>query len=927
MDQDQELVVSGSDSGGDDNVEIDFEEQKVNYDESQSGTSWESDLKLSAEQVAELNKNWTDLEAKYGWTTAGGCTKLSHKLCNFFTGFLVVVFLTLPAFLILLILILLCAIVYLLTCCNICGNNEHCDSFPDFVRLFMGKQRLWLLTIPTAKQGLLWKSWNAIIGLFQFIDLVKHDVTSGVGDLYDFIMKYRGIFGKTFPYLESVAVSDYDYSLHEINSNDSIRDGATAGFIQSSDIPKYLFTLVLNTSDIRHKVAKDIANMLCQFDLNVVKDLEYPWKTGHFLHEYSKTLEDFEKNHFNIVAGSIVYYLFNGAEPNKQEMNDIVNGSMSGYLLMPNFVHFLLGNNITLVSLYEKMAIGRKFLRKYGNHNGCGKLDKLLEYAKKHGLREELVLNSAVCSIFFTGLGDSEAKKHATQRFLKDMEGEYSMYNKNKAGYILEITRQHSPLTMIVNRAKNPLQSTILGKKYTFPVNCNIATNLAFVDECPAKFGKNGKTFDPFRKDFGCMMAFNALEEYYNDGNGEVYNINKSSSSQTDWNKLKKKAPRFCPGHDIQFYVMMSFIECLYKCVSKLERQQERGDWTIKSKIIQLLCPIKILNHTISPRNVETVIFIRPESFRIIFFIGFVVLLMLGQLISTYLSDVFKKTDNPIVERFGLANICIYFDDVPFTYFGPFLWIFLLINVICYELSDFFRIYDAFKDGAISFRFYKIYRFFTIYEIVASMVFVQCFAVTPNESKWEQYGYDWVVKEGKSMPGDLYWHTIPFEVLIYAFWTMVAKKYAYYVIAKRGENGERDHSHVRKDPFPWYYKIAGGIYLIVFAVTTILYSLYIWLNLFGMYTWKIDGMNWTRHAAGHVQTLFAICTFGCPIIIFYITEKNLRIITIVINRTENGLNVTVQTEVEAAMDIAIGHDVIVTDIVDTDTTAKTQHVE
>ena len=82
-----------------------------------------------------------------------------------------------------------------------------------------------------------------------------------------------------------------------------------------------------------------------------------------------------------------------------------------------------------------------------------------------------------------------------------------------------------------------------------------------------------------------------------------------------------------------------------------------------------------------------------PEAFRIWFYIAFISLILLGIFVTQTFGDI-DYNNNPIINNFGANNLCIFFDVPPFTYFGAFLYLFVLQLILIYEVLDIFRVYD-----------------------------------------------------------------------------------------------------------------------------------------------------------------------------------------------------------------------------------------
>ena len=124
-----------------------------------------------------------------------------------------------------------------------------------------------------------------------------------------------------------------------------------------------------------------------------------------------------------------------------------------------------------------------------------------------------------------------------------------------------------------------------------------------------------------------------------------------------------------------------------------------------------------------------------PDAFRMWFNITFLCFTLLGIIVS-HLGGNLDLENNPILHRFGYNNICVYFDDPPFVYFAAFLWTFIFLILVCYEMTDFYRIYDSHKDndGILNKCEYNCYKICNIYESISFALFIQVFAVQSRQN-------------------------------------------------------------------------------------------------------------------------------------------------------------------------------------------------
>ena len=121
-----------------------------------------------------------------------------------------------------------------------------------------------------------------------------------------------------------------------------------------------------------------------------------------------------------------------------------------------------------------------------------------------------------------------------------------------------------------------------------------------------------------------------------------------------------------------------------------------------KERLIIMFVSVKMIDasyrHTDTTNNSKTnyslTIMLRPDAFCMLFFLGFLVYLGSASLVSTYLSDSFDLNNNLVRKTFGENNICIYFDDAPFTYVSAALWVPLMNCLLLFEIFDLIRTYN-----------------------------------------------------------------------------------------------------------------------------------------------------------------------------------------------------------------------------------------
>eukprot|EP01084_Bolivina_argentea_P274787 468472_1 len=258
-----------------------------------------------------------------------------------------------------------------------------------------------------------------------------------------------------------------------------------------------------------------------------------------------------------------------------------------------------------------------------------------------------------------------------------------------------------------------------------------------------------------------------------------------------------------------------------------------------------LFIPIQYVNTQNDELNgVKTSLFIIPESFRMWFYFGFILFLSLAMIVTTNFSDIDLDSDDiSIKKRFGAINSCVFFDYPPFTWFGATLWVPQVLNILIYEIFDYYRIYEEYLENNISKCFYNFYYICSIYESLTMIFFLQATATDPDEN--------------------IYFHSLPYVLLLIGLWTLAIKHFIYFKI---------------KGIFNKYNKCVYylGICYCVLITLSIVYKLItLSANLFEAYLWTKHGLEWTQHVSQYNEYLFLILAVICPIIIYFIFTKDL----------------------------------------------------
>ena len=247
-----------------------------------------------------------------------------------------------------------------------------------------------------------------------------------------------------------------------------------------------------------------------------------------------------------------------------------------------------------------------------------------------------------------------------------------------------------------------------------------------------------------------------------------------------------------------------------------------------------------------------------PEAFRMWFYYGLWIFLILSIFISIMWADI-PYDDTPFIKYFNANNICVFFDYPPFNYFACILWLPIAGMLIIYELLDQFRVYDAYHDKEISHRFYQWYTACTIFESVSFVCVTQVFATTPQEN--------WII------------HTVPYLMLTYALWTMAVKRFMYL-----RKTGILDQALSKGQKWVKLKLWAGWLYVISMGVVVVLKTACIWPNMFGLRLWTKAGWEWTDMVLMRSAELWMIMVLVVPIIIYWVVTEDLQKIKFVVNR-------------------------------------------
>eukprot|EP01084_Bolivina_argentea_P211232 359339_1 len=492
-----------------------------------------------------MTENWNIINSKYGWMkNSNCCCKILWKLYYFITGFLAILFLFLPLLLFILIFIILLFLfpLYAIQCGKCCKI-----SFKNYIRVFLGKQRLHLLTYKPSQQGIFWHIRNRIIGTMQIFELLTF-VAQNPGELYQHEQTYKNLFGgKQYPYLFAVGITDYDQIYQQIMRSNNKRNGNFVGQLQTphNDAAYYLHVHALSTKDFRHKFAKKVTIILNEISPAVAhfKAVKLP---DNFMEStgYWKSIATVTKHTPHIFFTALFWVWFDVVLTKKE--SELVGASVvnAGFLTFPPWLHTILANKILLRKANGAIEMYKQLFIKYGNNGEIKKLDKLYAYCDEIKVDGDIGLMCTGMGIIFAG-GQAHFEK-AVKRYSENKEREKKLFNENARNYIYELARYKDNIPNATNIALEEHKYTILGNDYIFPENTLISSSIAVANEDkkyfdkPMEFGVD--------RDYKQIMTFNCVEEFY---------------QRQNWDKFKD-APRFCPGHDTAFIFLKALIQKLH---------------------------------------------------------------------------------------------------------------------------------------------------------------------------------------------------------------------------------------------------------------------------------------------------------------------------------------------------------------------------
>ena len=182
--------------------------------------------------------------------------------------------------------------------------------------------------------------------------------------------------------------------------------------------------------------------------------------------------------------------------------------------------------------------------------------------------------------------------------------------------------------------------------------------------------------------------------------------------------------------------------------VGAIETKEDSIDGSIKEKITKIPAQ-KWFQIKRNGNEREINLFVVVETFRFIFYLWFLLVIIVGILLTLTLSynPEYKKIIRKI---FGSINVCVFFDYPPATYVLPSLYAVWPVIVFQYAVLSIFRAWISMEERHIAKFSFVLYSVSFIYFWISSAIFSTSVAVQPDLGK----------------PETVMLHTLPFTNLV-----------------------------------------------------------------------------------------------------------------------------------------------------------------
>ena len=282
-------------------------------------------------------------------------------------------------------------------------------------------------------------------------------------------------------------------------------------------------------------------------------------------------------------------------------------------------------------------------------------------------------------------------------------------------------------------------------------------------------------------------------------------------------------------------------------------------------KLKMYVTPIIASETKIDHETGQVSVTIVPEACRVLFYLLFVLFLLIGITLTEWGAEEgwndYDPDDNIMLNTFGYPNVCVYFDDPPFSYIAAATFMPVLIVVLIYIICDLMRVYfNEYENGKPN-KFFIYYACLVGYFTLTVLCFVQVFATQPTQ--------------------DIVVHHLPFMQLQIGLWVLGFEHFIYYI--KIGL--------ITKDS--QYYWL-GIVYMCIMGFTVIGTILLDVPNMFlddDDKIWKQDGWEWTKEFSQVNNKLWLITVLVCPLMInFFFVDKLDRVTVTFALQAVNSIN-------------------------------------
>ena len=123
-------------------------------------------------------------------------------------------------------------------------------------------------------------------------------------------------------------------------------------------------------------------------------------------------------------------------------------------------------------------------------------------------------------------------------------------------------------------------------------------------------------------------------------------------------------------------------------------------------------------------------IFIVVEIFRVLAWIWFLLLMLIGMILTVaFTQEDYKAIMGGV---FGSVNSCVYLDFFPATYVAPIIYSFFPILVFLYCVASIFRAWISMNENKINYPTFIFYTAIFVYFFLTTLVFSICLSIQPD---------------------------------------------------------------------------------------------------------------------------------------------------------------------------------------------------